>query len=46
MMAASLGPFMASLLDNTESGGDQILLLPDFSMDGIAALLYLMYTGK
>ena len=42
-MLACLGPFVTSMLEGSQ--GDQILL-PDFTMEEICALLHLLYTGK
>ena len=44
VIAASLGPFMLSLLGNSRSG--DLILLPDFEMDEICSFLHLLYTGK
>ena len=44
VMVTCLGPFVTSLLEGS-GPGDQIIF-PDFTMDGICALMPLIFTGK
>ena len=43
VMLTCLGPFVTSVLEGSQ--GDQILL-PDFTMEEICALMRLLYNGK